>query len=149
MANICSKCGKKVGVFSCGLYNNGGDALGDDGDGTGATKQLFRDFQRLLQIGCRMHLHGANQRGISLRNQHHVEAAQDAGKDLAFPLVGDGFILGGCGALGEVGSGTFTGLQTLIEAFAAGAVGQVCTHDQHSAFFCGKLLYRSYYLSYI
>ena len=74
---FCSQShGRLAGLFGRAVSDDdGGDALGDDGDGAFSAQKFFGNLQRLLQIFGRVHLHGANQSGVCFRHKNHMEAA--------------------------------------------------------------------------
>ena len=77
------------------LCDNNTQAIGDDGDLGIGTLHLKGKLERLLEGVDRRHVHILEHLVIAQVGDHdHRVMRQDAGKDLARPLVGQGLVLG-------------------------------------------------------
>ena len=115
------------------LSDNNAQAIGNDGHLGIGTLHLKGELERLLEGVDRRHVHILDHLVIAQVGDHdHRVMRQDAGKDLARPLIGQGLVLRTIDA-GTLKLRRIVVGDVVIEALATVAVGTTGDVDDHAA----------------
>ena len=115
------------------LGDDNTQAIGDDGDLGVGTLHLKGELERLLEGVNRRHVHILEHLVVAqVGNHDHRVMCQDASKNLARPLIGQGLVLGAIDA-GTLKLRRIVVGDVVIEALAAVTVGAAGDIDDHAA----------------